>query len=221
MKKTFKKLLALSFLLTVSVPALAESPKAAAPSNALRITVRILNIAEVPPETLAQAGEVITGIFSQAGIEATWLDCSTGDEDPQSACNQALAPTHFLVRLITDAKALGIERHPSCCGLALRSEDGESSNHAYIFYDCLGKVASKARIARGRILGYVLSHEIGHLLLPAGAHTRWGIMRANLNGKDWQRTPTLIFLPEQSDQLHSRLLARMEKEGATRPAPES
>jgi hypothetical protein len=200
MKKTFKKLLALSFLLTVSVPALAESPKAAAPSNALRITVRILNIAEVPPETLAQAGEVITGIFSQAGIEATWLDCSTGDEDPQSACNQALAPTHFLVRLITDAKALGIERHPSCCGLALRSEDGESSNHAYIFTDC-----------------YVVTHEIGHLLLPEGAHTRWGIMRANLNGKDWQRTPTLIFLREQSDQLRTRLLARMEKAGATRP----
>jgi hypothetical protein len=217
MKKTFKKLLALSFLLTVSVPALAQSPKADVPSNTLRITVRLLNIAEVPPETLAQAGEVITGIFSQAGIEATWLDCSKGDEDPRSACNQPLAPTHFLVKLIADAKALGIERHPSCCGLALRSEDGESGNHAYIFTDCLRKVASKARIARGRILGYVVTHEIGHLLLPAGTHTRWGIMRANLNGKDWQRTPTLIFLPGQSDQLQSRLLARMEKAAATSP----
>jgi hypothetical protein len=57
------------------------------------------------------------------------------------------------------------------------------------------------------VMGLVMAHEIGHLLLPYG-HSRTGLMRPNWDIGDLQSThnPTMFaFTPEQADVIRERL----------------
>ena len=54
---------------------------------------------------------------------------------------------------------------------------------AYIFYD---RILDHARLTGSnvaRLLGAVIAHEVGHLLLPAFSHSPTGIMRAHWGGR--------------------------------------
>jgi hypothetical protein len=55
------------------------------------------------------------------------------------------------------------------------------------------------------MLGFVLAHEIGHMLLPRYSHTALGLMKAA-----WVGTITGIpeFLPEQAATIRTLLAAR-------------
>ena len=210
MTKAFRNYLALSFLLTVSLPGLAEpSPK---------ITLRVYNYAQVPPKMLAQAEEVVTGIFRYARVEAGWLDCPVDDEQPQSACDQQPGPTDLLVRIVPGYAPARAGRLPSVCGIALRPTEGGGGTHATLYYDCLMKAASSTPFSRGWMLGYTVAHEIGHLLLPQAGHSRRGIMRAKFSRKDWRYAGTLVFTPEQSKQLRADVSARMRQQEAAQIA---
>ena len=59
----------------------------------------------------------------------------------------------------------------------------------------------------GRILGSVIAHEMGHLLLGSSAHAISGIMRARWESAELHRIAmgTLMFLPEQSKRMHARI----------------
>jgi len=58
-----------------------------------------------------------------------------------------------------------------------------------------------------RILGSVMAHELGHLLLGLNSHSVTGLMRARW-GNDELRCldmGTLVFLPEQGKRMRARL----------------
>ena len=61
-------------------------------------------------------------------------------------------------------------------GLAAVAADG-TGRIAYVIYDRVRNVAWQAAIRDDDLLGYVMAHEIGHLLLPAGSHDTQGLMR--------------------------------------------
>ena len=47
---------------------------------------------------------------------------------------------------------------------------------AYAFYDRIGATAQQYRTDVGKLLGYVMAHELGHILLAGGSHSPTGIM---------------------------------------------
>ena len=55
----------------------------------------------------------------------------------------------------------------------------------------------------GALLGHVMAHEVGHLLLPAG-HTSTGLMRASLNVQ-LASQGVLWFSPRQAVQIRASL----------------
>ncbi len=65
---------------------------------------------------------------------------------------------------------------------------------------------------RDVILGHLMAHELGHLLLPEGAHSKRGIMPCPLNREDWQAAAKgiLLFTAEQSKQLRADAFARTQ-----------
>jgi hypothetical protein len=53
------------------------------------------------------------------------------------------------------------------------------SRRAFVFYDRLLDAAASHPIDTAVVLGQVMAHELGHLLLPPGPHSRFGLMRGN------------------------------------------
>jgi len=79
------------------------------------------------------------------------------------------------------------------------------TKRAYIFCERVLAHAQATGSDPGRMLGLVLAHEIGHMLLPGHGYTAVGLMRA-----DWIGTITAIpeFLPEQAETIRTLLSER-------------
>jgi len=61
-----------------------------------------------------------------------------------------------------------------------------------------------------RLMGHVLAHEIGHLLLNSSAHSLDGLMRAGFRRQDLEKATRrrLTFTPLQNDAIRRMALVR-------------
>jgi hypothetical protein len=84
---------------------------------------------------------------------------------------------------------------------------------ATIFYPRVEDVASEVHDPMTRILGHVIAHELGHLLLGP-AHSSSGIMQGTWSHEALRfmdRNP-LLFTSSQSGQLRADVARRIEQE---------
>jgi hypothetical protein len=65
-------------------------------------------------------------------------------------------------------------------GFGLAAEGGkvEFPCYAWVFYDHIKEAAVEKGLSLPQILGNVIAHELGHLLLGANSHSMTGLMRA-------------------------------------------
>jgi hypothetical protein len=76
---------------------------------------------------------------------------------------------------------------------------------AYILYDRVEHAARRHTRAVGELLGLVIAHEIGHLLLPYNAHAPNSIMQANWDSAFMMSAPGIAFTPDQAALIRSEL----------------
>jgi hypothetical protein len=78
-------------------------------------------------------------------------------------------------------------------GDALLDERGVGY-YAYAFYDRVQRIAEEHGLGHA-LLGNVLAHEVGHLLLGSKSHSVSGIMAAHWNGEELRRVSegTMFF----------------------------
>jgi hypothetical protein len=90
-------------------------------------------------------------------------------------------------------------------GTALLDEKGVGY-YAYVFYDSVQRIAEERKLGHA-MLGDVLAHEIGHLLLGSNSHSVSGIMSAHWHGEELRRISeaAMLFTPSQSRMLRDRL----------------
>lgn len=219
MTKTFKNYLALSFLLTASLPTLARTATPAKAEANPPITIRLYNYADLTPVAQARAQKVASEILRKAGITAQWLDCPIAKAQQLPACNLPLRPTELVLRILPGSKASRAALDRASCGYALRPTNGGHGTLVTLFFDCVEKIAKTHQMLRGLVLGHTAAHEIGHMLLPRG-HSSRGIMRARLRKADWERAAkgTLIFTRQQSEQLSTSLRARLHRQQTAQTA---
>jgi hypothetical protein len=128
------------------------------PSHPLTIDLQMRNDARVPVDVLQESQHRVTRIFADAGLAVRWTET---------------AP-RFTVHII--AQALGYARALSpVMGVALRTASG---SEAQVFFRQVQDFARTCRIDVATVLAYVITHEIGHLLLRGNAHSPTGIMQA-------------------------------------------
>ena len=62
-------------------------------------------------------------------------------------------------------------------------------------------------------LGYVIAHELGHIMLGANAHAFVGIMRGALRPEDWEKAAqgTLGFTNSQNQQIRTWIEQRSHR----------
>lgn len=94
---------------------------------------------------------------------------------------------------------------------------GDRTGAIYVFYDRVADMASWRRTDMALLMGMVIAHEIGHLLLRHSGHSAEGLMRGVWDADDIQRAVTgmLGFSPSESEKIRARLSTCC----AARPVP--
>jgi hypothetical protein len=198
-----------SWLLTsLGITVFAGAPGPMAMSD-LKLTLVIYNYAHVTGETLTNAENRAAEIFRDAGIQLIWRDGFAYAAERQKAeIPQPEDPATLIVKLqpASDAARYGVRL--ACEGIGLpsgaivfvRTSDGKDPGSA------------------GAHLGYIIAHELGHILLGPNAHSIVGIMRGTLLQDDWEKAAqgTLDFTRSQKRQIRTWIAERSGSWSASR-----
>jgi hypothetical protein len=94
-------------------------------------------------------------------------------------------------------------------GYALVS--GRYPTSAWVFYHQAVELEAGNLGARAAILGGILAHEIGHLLLAENGHSGTGVLRAQWGDQDLRMIACgrLWFTPEQASRMASLVAERV------------
>jgi hypothetical protein len=202
---------AIGISLLVSQGSLASQSK-------LPLTLRVYDTAGVPAKALDEAKTQLRRIFNSAGVAPLWLDCVVAQAlDP--ACVGKLQPTEIVVRI---PPRTSTSRTGHLLGAALVMPDG-FGHYATIFYGEVRIRAEGDEKFEGRILGYAIAHEVGHLLLGEQIHAPTGIMIADLAARKVRAKPKQFFLftSSEAEQVRTNLKARILATTASSELPVS
>ena len=205
----FKSIL-FGLLLSAFAPQLAAAG-AGDHKDAPEIIVRTYNYAGVGEDFLPRARQEAAGIFLEVGIRLSWLSCTPTREgiveDP--LCHQS-APNVVSLMICPEAMLPkgGLPR--GIFGFALMPEPGEPARYARLYFHRLTEVADGRKVRRGVLLGAMMAHEIGHLLLGVNSHSGEGIMSIPWDAHKLQQVNLggLGFTPEQADKVKAETLRR-------------
>jgi hypothetical protein len=75
---------------------------------------------------------------------------------------------------------------------------------ATVLYDRVKRFSRYYRVNRGVLLGYVIAHELGHLLLPPKSHSVTGVMRGTID-LQLAAAKQLRFTPEEGQLIRRKL----------------
>ena len=115
------------------------------------------------------------------------------------------------LRVTPNAMVDSAGKWPDALGVAYDS-DGLFAYLANVFYDRVNSFSQGESAPVPVLLGRAMAHEIGHLLLGTHSHSSIGIMRPFWSGQDLRldASPYLVFTPDQSRQMKTRLAARAQ-----------
>lgn len=173
------------------------------------IRVRLQDYANVAPVWLVKAKAVATAILASAGVAVSWWDCSPSSEERDAVCSLPPGPMDIQMRILTEAMAKRLPRTRNSMGSAMVT--GRFPSIASAFYHRAEELDGGKSGAAAEILGGILAHEIGHLLLAERSHSATGLLRAHWENEDLRRIAcgTLRFTPEQAARMLSLVAERM------------
>jgi hypothetical protein len=124
---------------------------------------------------LAAAADIMRG----AGVAVVWVECHGAPRQP--ACASPVEEDR-VIRFVSEPR-LRASRGTLALGEAL-VEQGGRGTFATVYVSRVLRLAHTARTDPGVLLGRVVAHELGHLLLGKKAHTGTGLMRGHWSYRD-------------------------------------
>jgi hypothetical protein len=189
--------------------------------SAAKIQVFVYNYAGLPAGTLLQAEQEAARIYHLTGIETEWLDCPLSPEqaDLYPACRLPVSPTRLAVGILSRPMAERIKLSRKTFGVAFIPEDGGFARVAQICGHCAEELAAGLTVTPGLMLGHLMAHELGHLLLGQGSHGASGLMHVPWHKKELQKVSqgTLMFMSWEGDKMRAQILQRTASEQTSRP----
>lgn len=165
-----------------------------------KVTVYLVNDANLPSPVLSRARTLAAEMFAGVGVRIEWR----ADQRSES---QLLREGALAVRLTLDTPA---EFKTSVGAFATPSE----GVHITVLYEHLVWSLAKPGLA-SPLLAHVLVHEITHILEGIARHSETGIMKANWTSGDYydMQTKTLPFASEDIELIHRGLAQRPARAG--------
>ncbi len=170
------------------------------------IVAQAVDYAELRPNELAQAEQLVSRIYEEIGVRIVWLHGRVSPEDPRGL----VVFVRLLSREMAERKISKERIKSNVLGQANRP-----SRLVYVFFHRILPVAVRHEQDYARLLGLVIAHELGHVMLPADSHSPTGIMSARADV--WSRA-VRYFTVEQGAAIRSFLTRATEApSAATRP----
>jgi len=171
----------------------------------LGITVRVYDFSHLGQATLNTAEKRAAIIFRKAGVAMRWCNIPTESSEGHmdASCNQLADPAGLELRIVPQAKVMPKLTTDSTEGFAL-------GNLATVSYQWIVDANSEGLARPGEILGCVIAHEIGHLLLGPNSHSRTGIMVGKWSPEALRDAGQgrLHFTPQQAERICAEVMAR-------------
>jgi hypothetical protein len=177
-----------------------------------QVFVSVLNDAGVDNATVLSAEKMASRIYEQAGLSIIWKNCLAQPELKSERCIQTVDNRHLVLHIEHRARTLETDIY----GIAFLDEVG-SGAYCDVFYDRIAELHHRGRASEATILSIVAAHELGHLLLGSHSHSPVGIMRPQLQDKDFW-VPELgatTFSHQQTQRISDRLV-RIQVEGSSK-----
>src|ERR1700690_1370350 len=173
------------------------------------ITVLVFNYSHASPAILVEAEREAGRIFEDAGLRVAWSGCPRPSGGPPGACQTSLKKTELMLRIVS--APVGNSSQDTVLGTVFGFAVHPAVATVYYEYVVDQAVSDDAKFEAPMILGCVVAHEIGHLLLGSNRHSSEGIMQPH-----WQRKQvlqimrrTLLFTTEQSRLMAAKARTRM------------
>ncbi len=178
------------------------------------IRVWVIDSVRLEEKTLAAALNKAQVIFGDAGVRVLWTRCPAQANQAELNVCQPDDTSKLFLRIVRQP-AIGFgSRH--ALGQAFSGEAG--SQYATIFHDrVLAMVASRKPGSEALVLGHVIAHELGHLLLGTSAHSSFGLMAAGWSAADLERAPAglLEFSSAEAATIRAAVIRRNIAAGAS------
>jgi hypothetical protein len=188
-------------------------------------TIHLRNYAGVPSGTLAEAESVATAIFRGAGIETRWneMDMSGGRVHAAVVQDQPMTLADIQVNVLPDTAAIPAGVSDGVIGVAPGAGPDRTLADVFdgrvrVLFRKISSAYLKGDIdrpvSRGQLLGHVIAHEVGHLLLNQQGHSPSGIMRREWAFADFRDMVSgmLLFTSEQARFMRAEVVRRDERE---------
>jgi len=176
--------LAIELVLSSPVAASDEMPS---------VLLYMANEAGISSDIVGDAKQEVVRIYAQIGVRVMWAEDVAGNpNDPL-----------VIIMPATTGDWVGTRS----LGIALRGTHS-SGRVAYVFYDRIQPLAREHQMSDASLLGLVIAHEIGHLLLPNGRHSPSGLMQGKWDSLQLSlaRARLLRFTAEQAELIRAHLI---------------
>ncbi len=184
--------------------------------SAERMNVSVCNQGRLPEALVVHAQTEAETVFLSMGVQVVWARC-----EEEVATEEASRGQRFIIRLRAD-------RPPKTAGQASLDALGRSyvsapgdGYLADIYYKAVQQLAKVHGTDEDGVLGYVIAHELGHLLLGPG-HSPHGIMHAPWDTSDAiaVKQRGLKFTNREQERIRSNLKSHNLTKGPGVNAPE-
>jgi hypothetical protein len=165
----------------------APAARAAAPQGGLtRLSVAVYDYVGARAE-IEFAQRIAAERFARASIGIDWVPCSP-------------TPLGAYVNVLSTEMATRIPLAPGALGFSWYG-----TRTANVAYGRIARTAVMGRITPAHLLGFVMAHEIAHLLLPSSAHSPKSLMADNFD-LELVRMNALEFNRLQARSMRSALM---------------
>jgi hypothetical protein len=168
--------------------------------------VKLFDEATVGNTVLQVAEQEAAWLLKAVCVEVTWIFCPVITVANRVPCGAPVGAieVHIL------PSPLAAEFSKTAMGIAVLT--AVFSGHAAVFLSRVRQTAESEPgiIGMPELLGHVMAHEIGHLLLRSSAHSSEGLMRADFRPSDLKKAAQrrLRFTLEQTSLIQERVLAQ-------------
>jgi hypothetical protein len=137
--------------------------------ESLTLRLYLHNHAQISRAVVIRAEKEVTRIYRGFGVTTVWVD---GESAP---------PAGRDLELIVIINSKMAEQRPSVSEVMGRAPGSrvQQGRIAFAYYEPVERFARAYDVDVAVVLGYVMAHEIGHLLLPFGTHSKTGVMRGH------------------------------------------
>jgi hypothetical protein len=189
---------------------LSAAPAPECPERDLAVTIQIHDYAHVREDSWSRASDVVTRLYRKIEVRTEWRGVlRPGDRPTRAARGQEPREdpiAQLTIIVLTPEMAARGRVRDGVLGYAAVAENG-MGRIAYVIYDRVRQVAMEAAANEVELLGFVMAHEIGHLLLGRGSQSETGLMRGHWDRQDLRRVDALKleFSAPEARQIRSTI----------------